>query len=228
MINSSKTFFFSALIALLSCTYAVHAQMSAGAPQRANPFAAFDRDGNGMISEQEFNEFRAQRRKARAEQGRMMRGVADAPSFSQIDSNQDGLLSREELMTARQAHMQKRRAMGRQMGPGMDRGMGRPGRGYGPGMGWDRQNPMPGRPSMGRNRPAFSDFDLNGDGRLTENEFTEARNRRMSERARQGYPMRNAANAPSFADIDANADGFVTAEELYDFRAQRMRQRWQR
>lgn len=227
MINSSKILFSSALIALLSCSYTVHAQMSAGAPQRANPFAAFDRDNNGMISEQEFNEFRAQRRKARAEQGRMMRGVADAPSFSQIDSNQDGLLSREEMMTARQAHMQKRRAMGRQMGPGMGRGMG-PGMGYGRGMGWDRQGPMPGRYSMGRNRPGFSDFDLNGDGRLTENEFTEARNRRMSERARQGYPMRNAANAPSFADIDANADGAVTARELDNFRTQRMRQRWQR
>lgn len=88
-------------------------------------------------------------------------------------------------------------------GPGMGPGPG-PGMGMGPGRGM----------GMGRNMPTFGEFDLNGDGTLTESEFYEARTKRMTERAAQGFPMRNAARAPDFGTFDTNADGKVTPEEF--------------
>jgi len=90
------------------------------------------------------------------------------------------------------AGQQKRRAMG--------------GKHSGPG------NPM----------PRFADFDTDGDGKLLEQEFYQARNRRIGERARAGYPMRNLGKAPSFQDLDADGNGEVTPEE---FAAHRSRHR---
>jgi Ca2+-binding EF-hand superfamily protein len=77
---------------------------------------------------------------------------------------------------------------------------------------------------MGRWAPAFSDFDLNGDGSLTEAEFNEARAKRMSERATQGYPMRNAGNAPAFGSLDTDGNGKVTPDEFAAAQAQHRQQ----
>lgn len=76
--------------------------------------------------------------------------------------------------------------------------------GGGPGMGM----------GMGRNMPTFSEYDLNGDGKIVEQEFNEARAKRMGERAQQGFPMRNAGNAPAFKEMDQNGDGALSAEEF--------------
>ena len=80
---------------------------------------------------------------------------------------------------------------------------------------------------MGRNMPAFSEYDLDGDGKILEKEFNEARSKRISERVQQGYQMRNLDNAPSFADIDANGDGGISAEEFTAHQSQRRQQRAQ-
>ncbi|EIC22434.1 EF-hand domain-containing protein [Thiorhodovibrio frisius] len=60
----------------------------------------------------------------------------------------------------------------------------------------------------------FASCDKNGDGAITEQEFTTAHEERMAERSAQGMPMRNAANPPTFADFDQNADGELTPEEF--------------
>ncbi len=82
---------------------------------------------------------------------------------------------------------------------------------------------------MGRNMANFGEFDLNGDGFLTEKEFYEARANRIKERSQQGYPMRNLANAPAFSALDLNGDGRVDPQEFATARAQHrqgmMRQR---
>jgi len=70
--------------------------------------------------------------------------------------------------------------------------------------------------------PAFSDYDLDGDGSIPEQEFYEARSKRMSERAEEGYQLRNVGKAPSFDDIDTNGDGLISEEE---FLAQQARRR---
>ena len=70
--------------------------------------------------------------------------------------------------------------------------------------------PPPGPGAM----PTFQDFDLNKDGKITEEEFNEARAARIADRAQKGYQMRGLANASSFADIDTNHDGTLSSEEF--------------
>jgi hypothetical protein len=76
---------------------------------------------------------------------------------------------------------------------------------------------------MGRNMPTFAEYDLNGDGKIVEPEFNEARAKRISARAQQGYRMRNLDHAPSFNDLDSNGDGSISAEEFSAHQAQRVR-----
>jgi hypothetical protein len=62
--------------------------------------------------------------------------------------------------------------------------------------------------------PSFADFDLNKDGKITEDEFNEARAARIADRAEKGYPMRGLRNAQSFADVDTNKDGTLSPAEF--------------
>lgn len=194
----------SSLIAFAIIFLPISAHSEAIPDRGPIPFAAYDKDGNGLISEKEFSAVRAERMSTRAAEGRPMRGAASAPSFSEFDTNKDGQLTQDELAAGQKAQMEKRRSMGMGQGRGMGKGMG-----------------------MGRNMPTFSEYDLDGDGKMLEKEFNEARSKRISERAQQGYQMRNLGNAPSFADIDANGDGQISAEEFTAHQSQRRQQRTQ-
>jgi hypothetical protein len=68
------------------------------------PFSDFDQNGDGWVSEAEFNETRAARMAAMAEAGKPMKGAATAPSFSDVDTDGDGKLTEAELTAAQQAH----------------------------------------------------------------------------------------------------------------------------
>lgn len=63
---------------------------------------------------------------------------------------------------------------------------------------------------------SFSDFDTNKDGTVSESEFNDVRAARMSEKAAQGMPMKNAANAPAFSEFDTDHDGKLTKVELLE------------
>jgi Ca2+-binding EF-hand superfamily protein len=67
---------------------------------------------------------------------------------------------------------------------------------------------------MGSSMPAFADCDLNGDGTITEEEFTKARSERIAKRAQEGRKMKNLANAPSFDDIDIDDNGGIDNDEF--------------
>ena len=86
--------------------------------QRHSPpaFSDIDTDGDGFVSEEEFNSFRAARMAAKAEAGKPMKGAATAPSFSDLDSDGDGMLSEAELIAGQKAH---RQVMHKQHGKGM-------------------------------------------------------------------------------------------------------------
>jgi len=64
------------------------------------------------------------------------------------------------------------------------------------------------------NMPTYADFDLNGDGKILEEEFNQAHAARMAERAAEGRPMKNAGGFPGFSGLDANDDGVISEQEL--------------
>ena len=76
------------------------------------PFATWDADGNGAIDEQEFNSVREQRQTTVKTDGRRGKNMAKAPTFAQIDSNDDGRITAEEL-TALQQGQRNKQGMGR-------------------------------------------------------------------------------------------------------------------
>ena len=167
------------------------------------PFTVYDTDGNGLISEQEFTQVRNERIAAKAAQGRPMKRKGNAPSFSSFDEDKNGQLTPEELESGQQAQMQNRRNKGQ--GPGKNAGMGR-----------------------NSNMPNFSDFDMNNDGVILSEELYEARAVRITERVKQGYPMRNIGNPPSFDDIDANGDKKITSKEFAKFQVKHRKQMMQK
>ena len=178
-------------------------------------FADFDQDGSGFVSEEEFNSVRGERMAARAAEGKQMRGAASAPAFSDIDTDGDGQLNPDELATAQKAHMEKHRAMhkGQGAGKGMGQGAGKglakgPCKESGQGMG------------MKGNMPTFTDFDIDGDGKIVEQEFNQGHARRMSEMAAEGRQMKHVGDAPGFSGIDTNGDGEISKQEFATHQAE--------
>ena len=138
------------IIAIVAWPFVSHADSHRGGPPA---FEDFDTDGDGFVSEEEFNTLRSERIAARAAEGRQMKGVASAPAFSTIDSDGDGKLNREEFTTGRDALM---KAMHEKHG-GQGHGKGRGGQGHG----------------AGHTMPTFEDLDLDGDGCINAEEFAQ-------------------------------------------------------
>jgi Ca2+-binding EF-hand superfamily protein len=209
---SKRTLIALTLAAMLVVPVA-HAQpQQPPTPPGPMTFSAFDLDGDGVVTVIEFDTARAQRMAQRAASGAPMRGAANAPTFGDFDLNGDGRLTADEF-AAVHPRMQGRSGGG--MAPGMGEG---PGPGMGPGAGRGMGS------GMGRDMPSFADFDLDGDGALTEQELAEGRAKRIAERSQQGYPMRNLANAPSFDALDRDGDGRITPDEFAVGQASHMRQ----
>jgi len=82
--------------------------MGRGMGWQAPPFSAFDLDGNGVLTEAEFYQARAQRIAERSQQGYAMRGLANAPEFSAIDRNGDGQVDASEFASVQARHRQQR------------------------------------------------------------------------------------------------------------------------
>ncbi len=193
--------------ALITLSGIVSAQPPDYAGRGPLPFAAFDQNGDGAISQQEFDAAHAQRRQAPNPGGNSARRIMDPPQFAAFDQNGDGYLSPQELAQGQQMRRTQRQPggagwrSGANQAPGMGRGMGPRG---GPGM----------QPGRGRQMPSFESFDLNGDGVLHQQEFEQARAQRIRQRLEQGYQMRNLQNAPPFSSVDANGDGVISAQEF--------------
>ena len=68
--------------------------------------------------------------------------------------------------------------------------------------------------------PTYADYDLNGDGKIVEQEFNQAHEARMAKMAEEGHQMKNVAEFPGFAGIDTDADGVISEEEFATHQAE--------
>lgn len=68
--------------------------------------------------------------------------------------------------------------------------------------------------------PSFESFDLNKDGKISEDELIKVRTDRMAKKAEQGKKLKNAGKAPLFSEIDANQDGFLSQDEFTKYQAE--------
>jgi len=209
MNNLSKCIATGLLTILAGSVFSISAQAEAEPGHGPAPFSVFDMDENGYVSEAEFYSVREQRMAARASEGKKMRCAASAPAFADLDKDGDGQLSPEELTAGQNAHMAECRAKGQGAGHGKGHGHGK---GEGHGMG-----------SKGK-MPAFSDFDLDGDGVIVETEFDEGHAKKMSEMAAEGRQMKHVGDAPGFSGIDTNGDNGISEQEFSDHQAEHHQQ----
>jgi len=79
-----------------------------------------------------------------------------------------------------------------------------------------------------KNRPTFSSFDTNGDGKITPKEFTAFQNAHMQSRMGQRGQMKNSngmmstrKNRSSFTDFDLNNNSVITKDEFLKVRAKK-------
>lgn len=121
------------------------------------------------------------------------------PTFADIDIDKNGMISPAEFQKHQEMHMKHMRSM----------------------CGCGNKCMMMGGKNMMK-MPTFGDFDLNGDGHITESELQEAHNKLMAQHAKEGRMMQNADNAPTFADIDADKNGKISLEEFQKHQTERM------
>jgi Ca2+-binding EF-hand superfamily protein len=174
------------------------AGLSVGAPR---PFAAYDTDGSGSITEQEFSAVHAQQKAERAAAGAPMGGAANTPPFAVFDRNSDGKVSPTEFETVQPAPVTG--------GPGT--------MGSGPRMGLSAGGGAAGAGGVS----SFTDLDENKDGGISPSEFNDARANRAVEKSQEGQPLGSLRNAPPFSALDLNGDGRIGPEEFASAQAER-------
>ena len=199
------------LVAIAGSLVSVSAQAGDEHARGPIPFAEFDQDGSGFVSEEEFNKVRGERMAANAAAGRKMKGAATAPAFADIDTDNDGKLNADELAAGHKAHMEKMDGMKHQHGAGQ---------GHGHGAGSGNKNGKSHKGEKKANMPLFEDFDLNADGKIVEDEFNQVHPKKMAEMAAAGHQMKHAGEAPGFSGIDSNGDGEISKEEFSAHKAE--------
>lgn len=121
-----------------------------------------------------------------------------------VDQVQDLEKAQNQIQGSQSAMQRNKLSTERGMDQAQGKGIGSSGRSMDQNKGKAGENIM----------PAFADFDLNNDGKITEKEFIQARTARISERAQEGRQMKGLTNIRSFAEIDTNNDGVITLEEF--------------
>lgn len=72
--------------------------------------------------------------------------------------------------------------------------------------------------------PAFSDFDENRDGKITQVEFETAQKIRMQTKSKEGREMRNIDSAATFAEVDTNKDETIDTVEFSNYQKEHRKQ----
>ncbi|WP_157810393.1 EF-hand domain-containing protein [Vibrio sp. HA2012] len=64
--------------------------------------------------------------------------------------------------------------------------------------------------------PQFKTIDTDGDGMITEEEFTTFRQSRITEREEEQRMLRNSIQARNFSDLDSDGDGLISLTEFQE------------
>lgn len=72
-------------------------------------FEAYDKNKDGVITEDEFNSVKSERMSAMANAGMPMRNAANSPDFSYFDANKDGKVTKDEFQQGQLKRMQENR-----------------------------------------------------------------------------------------------------------------------
>ncbi len=187
-------------ITAMSAVLSTSAQAQNGVVGGPLPFASYDQDGSGSVTEQEFDRVYAQQIRDRAAAGAPMGGVANTTTFATFDRNSDGQITSAEFVTVQPPPTSGGPGT---MGSGVQMGLS-DGRGTG----------------MAGTAPSFADLDENHDGSISPSEFNDARANRAVEKSQEGLPLGSLRNAPPFTALDLNSDQRISPEEFYTVQAQ--------
>lgn len=72
--------------------------------QNMPTFQERDSNGDGVITQAEFDSFKEARMLKNAEAGKQLRNAGNSPQFADIDVNSDGKITKDELLSAQQSH----------------------------------------------------------------------------------------------------------------------------
>lgn len=180
----------------------------------AADFATYDANGDGQITQAEFDAARSDEMAAQAARGQLPQDIDPNQTFGALDKNQDGVLSKDEFLrslapdststrTSRADSNQPQALVQQQP----ETATGRSAR--------DLDS------DIGRGFPPvnFSALDSDGDGVITALEYDVARSEAMERQSKQGKLLKGQ-DIP-FSSLDKNGDGQVDTLEFQQFQAQR-------
>lgn len=186
-----------ATLLTISAVYLLSFNVNAeGAPEAPAmgpiPFASYDKDGNGAISEEEFNITRTERIQSKINNGMGQgMGMSNAPQFSDFDSNDDGKISVDELRNGQNEQRSQR-------------------------MNKSSNNQQNNKSILNRSRmmPTFEDIDTDNNGLISRTEMSIFKKQRIESRVEGGYQMKNMSQAYSFDTIDTNQNDAIDPQEF--------------
>jgi hypothetical protein len=71
-------------------------------------FNSYDKDNNGIITLKEFELIKTERIRKKIEEGRLMTNNSNSPSFCDLDINNDGKITKKELISHQQLNFNQR------------------------------------------------------------------------------------------------------------------------
>jgi len=109
---------------LLIVALIVTGALAVGQGKNMQSYNSLDTNGDGKVTQVEFENKQQSKMIKQAEAGKMMRNVANAPHFSDVDTNSDGNIDKDEFAThqvKQQAKNRKNKSKNKTRGQGRNR-----------------------------------------------------------------------------------------------------------